>query len=58
MWRKMADYTNAMEWFQKAADLGSADASFLIGYMYCEGLGVEQDSAKAAEWYAKAEAAQ
>lgn len=48
------DYTNAMEWFQKAADLGSADASFLIGYMYVEGLGIEQDYTKAMEWYLKA----
>jgi hypothetical protein len=49
------DYTKAMEWYEKAADLGKATAMKNIGYLYENGLGVEQDSAKAQEWYDKAE---
>ncbi len=47
------DYVQAMEWFEKAADLGNADAMVWIGDFYLDGQGVEQDYAKAFEWYEK-----
>ena len=48
------DYAKAMEWYEKAADLGDSDAINYIGYMYLNGLGVEQDYGKAMEWFEKA----
>ena len=47
------DYVQAMEWFEKAADLGSSTSMNWVGYMYENGQGVEQDYAKAVEWYEK-----
>ncbi len=46
-----ADYTGAFAKFQKRAASGDAKAQYKIGYMYEEGLGVEQDAAKALKWY-------
>ena len=51
------DYEKALEYFQKAAEAGNAKAMNNIGNLYYDGLGVEQDEAKAEEWYAKAKAA-
>ncbi|MDE6686168.1 MAG: sel1 repeat family protein [Lachnospiraceae bacterium] len=48
------DYVTAMEWYEKAADLGNMYAMINIGDMYCEGYGVEQDYEMALEWYEKA----
>ncbi|WP_049962169.1 protein kinase domain-containing protein [Oribacterium sp. FC2011] len=48
------DYTKAKELFDKAAEGGSADAMYIIGFMYQNGEGVDQDYAKAKEWYTKA----
>ena len=48
------DYIKAMEWFEKAAANGNANAQTLIGHMYVNGLGVKPDYAKAIEWYEKA----
>lgn len=48
------DYAVALEWNEKAADLGSGAAMVNIGYMYEYGLGVEEDYAAALEWYQKA----
>ncbi|MGN1150831.1 MAG: tetratricopeptide repeat protein [Lachnospiraceae bacterium] len=47
------DYGKAMEWYEKAADLGNLYAMRRIGNMYYNGNGVEQDYAKAMEWYEK-----
>lgn len=52
-----AEYGEAMEWFLKAAEAGYTDAMMLIGRMYEDGLGVEQDYDKAMEWYANADEA-
>jgi TPR repeat protein len=41
------------EWLP-LAELGDAEAQFNMGVMYDEGAGVQQDLAKAAEWYKKA----
>lgn len=43
----------ALEHFQKAADLGSAEALGAIGYFYSVGLVVDKDEVKAAEWFQK-----
>ena len=48
------DYAKALEWLEKAADLGNATAMSNIGYFYKNGYGVEQDYEKALEWYEKA----
>ncbi|MDE6743040.1 MAG: sel1 repeat family protein [Lachnospiraceae bacterium] len=48
------DYEMALEWYEKAADLGNMYAMNNIGDMYCEGYGVEQDYETALEWYEKA----
>jgi len=37
------DYTRAAEWYRKAADQGYKAAKMELGYMYEEGLGVQQD---------------
>lgn len=45
------DYQKAMQWFQRAAELGFARAHNDIGYMLEEGLGAKRDVAAAAKWY-------
>jgi TPR repeat protein len=47
---------DAAEHLRKAADLGSADAAYLLGAFYAEGLGVAKDPAAAVAWYRKAAA--
>ena len=48
------DYHTAVEWFSEAAEQGYAPAQFLLGTMYFNGQGVEQDRARAFEWSSKA----
>jgi len=48
----------AVEWYQKAAEQGNIDAMNELANMYENGLGVDQDEEKAAEWHAKAEEAE
>lgn len=48
------DDAKAMEWHQKAYELGSASSAYSIALMYQGGRGVEQDTAKAEEWYQNA----
>ncbi len=43
----------ALEYFKKAAELGSIEAPAAIGYFYTAGLAVEKDDVKAAEWFQK-----
>ena len=45
------DFETAMAELVPAAAEGDADAQELIGVLYALGLGVEQDRAKAFEWY-------
>ena len=47
----------AVEWYQKAAEQGNINAMNELANMYENGLGVDQDEEKAAEWHAKAEEA-
>ena len=44
----------ACEWYQKAAEQGSASAQFNLGVAYYCGEGVTRDLKTAAEWYQKA----
>ncbi len=48
------DYTQALPFIKKAADLGLAKAQNRIGYMYRNGYGVTQDYYEAVKWYRKA----
>lgn len=48
------DYALAMEWYEKAADLGNAGAMNNIGCMYIRGYGVEQNYVAALAWFEKA----
>ena len=47
-------YGDAMRWYQRAAETGSADAQFLLGQLFEAGVGRPQDPAAAAAWYRKA----
>jgi Sel1 repeat len=45
------DYEEALKWFRRAADQGSAEAQDRIGLMYYSGKGVPQDYTEAARWF-------
>jgi TPR repeat protein len=47
-------YADALMWYKKAADGGSAPAMRNVGLLYETGRGTEQDYAAAADWYKKA----
>ena len=49
------DYKKAMEWFEKAAALGDAQACLAIGEAYFEGRGkvVPMDRAKGVDWFGR-----
>lgn len=47
-------YSRALELYQLAAALGSAEAAHQIGHIYQHGLGVESDTPIAISWYEKA----
>jgi len=51
---KMTQESEAVKWYQKAAEQGHALAQFNLGVMYSLGRGVPQDDAKAVQWYEKA----
>lgn len=44
----------AIKWYQKAAEQGSADAQYKLGVCYEKGEGVEKDAVEAAKWYQEA----
>jgi TPR repeat protein len=48
------DYTQAMEWYRKAAEQGHAAAQNKLGVMLATGRGVAKNEAQAVEWYRKA----
>lgn len=48
------DYEQAIEWHEKAADLGNVSAMNELGYTYGIGEGVEADYTQALEWLKKA----
>ena len=51
---KQTDYSEAVEWFRKAAEQGYARAQYDLGYCYDNGQGVPQDYSEAVKWYRKA----
>ncbi|GMB96864.1 tetratricopeptide repeat protein [Helicobacter sp. NHP22-001] len=51
---KNKDYSKATQYFQKAAEMGSASASNNLGVMYRAGQGVEKDYEKALKYFQKA----
>jgi TPR repeat protein len=48
------DYAQALSWYSKAAEQGSAQAESILGNMYFKGEGVQRDFAQALIWYQKA----
>jgi hypothetical protein len=50
------DYKAAATYFQRAFDLGSADAAYALGVLYKVGNGVEKSPEKAVQWFRKAAA--
>jgi len=48
------DYTEAVSWYQKAAEQGHANAQLNLGACYQGSTGVSSDLKKAEEWYLKA----
>ena len=47
-------YTEAVEWFRKAAEQGHAEGQFRLGFCYDCGLGVAEDQSKEVYWFRKA----
>lgn len=50
-YKELADFNNALTWFQRAATLGDSEAGFNLGYMYESGKGTPVDIKKAIHWY-------
>ena len=48
------DFSQAAEWYRKAAEQGLASAQNSLGVMYQVGEGVSRDYAEALKWYRKA----
>jgi hypothetical protein len=48
------EYAEALKWYNKAADIGSAAAMSNIGFCYRNGDGVSKDYARAVDWFRKA----
>ncbi len=53
---KYTDYEEAIRWYSLAADKGSAEAMFSLGYMYHKGItpDLKEDHVKAEYWYERA----
>ncbi len=47
------NFTEAADWFRKAADKGYSSAQYRLGRLYERGLGVEQNLDEALAWYKK-----
>ncbi|GEM_PF-1518550 len=48
------NYALALEYYQKAAELGYAEAQNSLGMMYHQGIGVQQNLGSAEQWFRKA----
>ena len=55
-WGVPQDYSQAREWYLKAANQGNMQAQASMGLLYYKGWGVAQNYDTALEWYAKAAA--
>ena len=54
MYYNAEEYSDAAEWFRKAAELGNAEAQNNMGYLYDNGMGVPELEGEAIGWYSKA----
>jgi TPR repeat protein len=50
-WGVKKDYAEALRWYRMAADLGSPDAEFYVGFFYDSGSSVPRDYGEALRWY-------
>ncbi len=48
------DYTQAVDWYRRAAECGDVQAQCNLGVCYKYGAGVPQDFAQAVNWFRKA----
>ena len=48
------NYTEAMTWYQQAADQGLAEAQHNVGMLYYHGYGVAENQRAAAAWFKRA----
>lgn len=51
--RNVGQYSIALDYLHQAANKGSGEAMYVLGYMHNYGEGMEPDFAKAADWYRK-----
>ena len=49
--KQFINYEEALTWLQKSANQGNADAFYTLAQMHDEGVGIEENSNKAAEYY-------
>ncbi|MCK5664603.1 MAG: sel1 repeat family protein, partial [Thiotrichaceae bacterium] len=54
MFYEQGNYDEALKIFRSAADQGDAEAQFLLGNMYTDDRGINQDYKQAIQWYRKA----
>ncbi len=54
VYSSLENYKEALEWYQKGAELGDDGAMCELGDCYLMGMGVEKDHIKAWEWYLEA----
>ena len=54
MYSDIKNYSCAVKWYAKGAELGNEDAQSSLAQMYQYGKGVQTNLAKAIEWYTKA----
>ena len=50
----MGDFKRAAKYLPKACKLNDAESCYLAGYLYSNGIGVNQDTAKAIKFYKQA----
>lgn len=51
---KQANFTTALQWFNKGAASGNEKSQCMVGTMYFQGQGVEKNTSEALKWYLKA----
>ncbi len=54
LYHAKSDLTQAAEWFTRAAEQGSAEAQFMLGFLHRRGEGVSKDDITAAKFFRKA----
>lgn len=53
MYEERGSYTNAVRWYQAAADVGDPGGQFKLGLLHAQGRGVPRDMATAIQWFEK-----